>query len=112
MREDLANHRGLFDGGDDLQLAPAVRAMRDVDVEDALEQARPTHARGSLRRRLGGFTGFLERSRHDRGTQSGVRGEHAVEADQVQARARYQRGQALQITRWSHLTNKILRTER
>jgi hypothetical protein len=35
MREDLANHSGLLDGGDGVQCPAAVRTMRDVDVEDA-----------------------------------------------------------------------------
>jgi len=35
MREDPDNHGRLFDGGDDLQLAAAVRAMLDVEIEDA-----------------------------------------------------------------------------
>ena len=45
MREDLDGHRRLFDGGDDLQLATALRAVFKVDIEDAPEQARPAHAR-------------------------------------------------------------------
>ena len=32
MREDPDNHGRLFDGGDDLQLAAAVRAMLDVET--------------------------------------------------------------------------------
>ena len=46
MREDPDNHGGLFDGGNDLQGAATIRAMLDVNVEDALEQPRPT--RGNL----------------------------------------------------------------
>ena len=38
VREDLLDHRGLQDGGDDLQLAAAVRAVRHIDLEGALEQ--------------------------------------------------------------------------
>ena len=40
--------------------------------------------------------GFLRRARHDRGTQPDIGRQHAVKANQVQARARHQRGQALQ----------------
>ena len=39
--------------------------------------------------------GFLRRARHDCTTQSGIGRQHAVKANQVQARARHQRGQAL-----------------
>ena len=39
------NHRRLLDGGDDLELTAALRAVFEVQVEDALEQARPAHAR-------------------------------------------------------------------
>ena len=44
MREDHDDHGGIFDSGDDLQGAPAVGAVFDIDVEYALEQARPAHA--------------------------------------------------------------------
>jgi len=39
------NHRRLFDGGNDLELAATLRAVFEVDIEHALEQARPAHAR-------------------------------------------------------------------
>ena len=45
MAEDSDNHRRIFDGGDDLQSAAAVRAVVDVDIEDSFEQSGPTHAR-------------------------------------------------------------------
>ena len=44
--EESRNHRRLNDGGNDLQGAAALRAVFEIDIEDALEQARPTHARG------------------------------------------------------------------
>jgi hypothetical protein len=37
MREDPDDHGGLFDGGDDLKGAATIRAMLDVNVEDARE---------------------------------------------------------------------------
>src|SRR4029450_5325701 len=43
MGEDFDNHRRIFDGGDDLQAAAAVRAVFDVDVEDPFEQPGPAH---------------------------------------------------------------------
>ena len=45
MGEDFDNHRRIFDGGDDLQAAAAVRAVFDVDVEDPFEQPGPANAR-------------------------------------------------------------------
>jgi hypothetical protein len=50
MGEDFDNHRRIFDGGDDLQAAAAVRAVFDVDVEDPFEQPVPTPARPALTR--------------------------------------------------------------
>ena len=40
MREYPDNHGGLFDCGDDLQVADTLRAGFEVDIEHALEQAR------------------------------------------------------------------------
>jgi len=45
MRQDLDDHRGLKNRGDDLQGAAAVRAVFEVDLEDALEQPGPADAR-------------------------------------------------------------------
>ncbi len=45
MREDPDDHRRLLDGGDDLPVAAALRAVFEVDIEYPLEQARPAHAR-------------------------------------------------------------------
>ena len=45
VREDLGNHRRIFDRGDDLQAAPTLWAVINIDIEYAFEQARPTHAR-------------------------------------------------------------------
>ncbi len=51
--EDLGDHGGIFDGGDELQGAAALRALLDVDLEYPLEQpgpaqASPRHGRGRL----------------------------------------------------------------
>ena len=54
MREDPDNHGGLFDGGDNRQVAATMRAMFDIDRENAFEQARPTHARRCVVCVLGG----------------------------------------------------------
>jgi hypothetical protein len=55
MGQDARDHRRIDDGGDDVQLAATVRALFEVDGEDALEQPRPTQARRSVVRagRLG-----------------------------------------------------------
>jgi hypothetical protein len=44
VSEDLDNDRGILDGGDDFQAAVAVWTVLNVDLEDALEQARATDA--------------------------------------------------------------------
>ena len=44
VSEDPDNDRGIRDGGDDFQAAAAVWTVLNVDLEDALEQARPTDA--------------------------------------------------------------------
>jgi hypothetical protein len=37
MHEDLGDHSGIFDGGDNPQGAATLRAVFDIDVEDAFE---------------------------------------------------------------------------
>ena len=96
MREYPDNHGGLFDGGDELQVAATIRTMFDIDRENTFEQARPTHARRCAGCVLGGVLDCILRwAQHDRSTQPGVGCQHAVEADQMQARTRHQGGQAL-----------------
>ena len=41
MSEELGNHGGVFDGGDDLQCAAAVRAFFNIDIEHAAQERRP-----------------------------------------------------------------------
>ena len=90
MREDLDYHRRFLDGGDDLQLAAALRAVFEADIEYAPEQARRRAVRVFVLRRAG----ILRCARHDRGAQPRVGCEHPMKADQMQARPRHQRGQA------------------
>ena len=45
MAEDFDNYRRIFDCGDDLQAAAAVRVVLDVDIEDSFEPSGPTHVR-------------------------------------------------------------------
>ena len=95
MREDLGDHRRIFDRGDDLQVPATVLAVFDIEVEDALEKPRPTHARRHVMRVMGSVLAGVPRwIRNDRGTQPGVGREHAMETDQMQARTRHQRGLA------------------
>ena len=68
MGEYPYNHGRLLDGGDDLQGAATLRAMLDINSENALEQPRPVHARRRAVRvcvcRLA-----LRRTWNDRGAQ-------------------------------------------
>jgi len=81
MAEDFDNQRRIFDGGDDLQGAAAIRAVLHVDVEDPFEQPGPAHARGvSLGRGVigRGRGGTLCRSGNDLTAQLRVGRQHAV----------------------------------
>ena len=44
MLEDLGNHGGIYDGGDDRQGAAAVRALFNIDIEYPFEQRGPAQA--------------------------------------------------------------------
>ena len=44
MLEDLGNHGGIYDGGDDRQGATAVGALFDIDIEYPFEQPGPAQA--------------------------------------------------------------------
>ena len=94
MREYPDYHRRFFDGGDNLELA-TTHATLNINIENAPEQACPAQPRRhAVRVFVCGLAGILWRARHDRGTQSSIGRQHAVKADQVQARSRHQRGQA------------------
>jgi len=58
VAENLADHWGIFNGGEDGQGAAALGTGGDVDGEDAFESLGPTHAspRGS-RGEIAGFIG-------------------------------------------------------
>ena len=86
--EDLGNHRGSNDRGDDLQAAPTVWAVFDIDIEYPFQQARPTHAlRRSGRWGLGvviaSLMGGDRLAWNDLGPKFGVGCEHAMEANQM-----------------------------
>lgn len=42
--EDLFDHRGFFDGGDDANSALAAGTGLDVDAENSLQKPGPVHA--------------------------------------------------------------------
>ncbi len=52
MGEGRDNHRRLLDGGDDPERTAALRAVFQVDLEDALEQARPAQCAPARRARV------------------------------------------------------------
>jgi len=102
VHQDLLDHRLLQDGGDDLQLAAAVRAVLQVEVEHPLEQLGPAQPHRVVMRTarlaLGGWSGLrgrLSLLRHHQRAQLGVGREDAVEADQMQPRPGHQRRQPL-----------------
>ena len=73
MREDLYDQRRLLDGGDDPELPATLRAVFQVELEHALEQPCPAHARLSAVRVLArGHADTLRRARHDCRTQPGA----------------------------------------
>jgi len=41
MGEDSDDHRGVLDRGNDFQAAATIRAVFDVDIEDAFERSAP-----------------------------------------------------------------------
>jgi len=46
MREDLGDHGGIFDGGDDLQGTTTLGAVFHVDIEHPFEQPGPADPGG------------------------------------------------------------------
>ena len=95
--------------------APPQFGQRSMSmIENALEQARTTHAR-RRRVRVGmiGQVGLVLRScRNDLGTQSGVWGKHAVEADQMQARTPNECGESLhELVRIFSAANSMLKNQ-
>ena len=77
MSEDLSDHCGLFDSGDDFQFATAVRAVFDVDIEHPFQQSCPADANrrrgmGRVVLRIGSVRFDFLRVRNDFGTVFGV----------------------------------------
>jgi len=98
--EDLLDHRRVLDAGDDAHRPAAHRAGFDVNAEHALEALCPSHRRPALGRgALVGLGRCLGSSalappglRHLRPVGA-VRGEHAVEADEIDSRFGHQRSE-------------------
>jgi len=57
VRENLGNHGGIFNGGEEGQRAAALRTGGEVDGEDACESLGPTQA--SPRGGCGGLADFI-----------------------------------------------------
>ncbi|MEN8259075.1 MAG: hypothetical protein ABFS02_00555 [Pseudomonadota bacterium] len=57
VREDPGNHRGFFDGGDDLHVATTVSTVFDVGIEHPFKQTGPADADRS--RGMGRISVFL-----------------------------------------------------
>jgi hypothetical protein len=85
LREDLLDDRRFQDRRNDLELAAAVRAVREVDREHALEQLGPAQAHRSVARTVrlarGGWRGLCGRLgllRHHQRAQLGIGRRQAV----------------------------------
>ena len=98
MAEDLDDDWRMFNRGDDLQGAAAIGTIFNVDIEDPFKQPGPILAwclpltLGVTGRRLGGT---FWRSGNDFTAQLRVGRQRAVEANQMETRARHQSRQAL-----------------
>ena len=80
MREDLLDHHRVLDAGDDLHCATTPLTPLDVDLEHALEAARPAHGEVSV-----GFGSLLSAGgvraapgRSDLRAPTAMRGEHPM----------------------------------
>ena len=96
MREDLDDHRWLFDGGDDLQVAATLRAVFEIDGETrSSRRAQLMRAGASCAWWAASSPGFAAMPGTIACMQPDIGRQHTVEADQMQARSRHQGGQAL-----------------
>ncbi len=101
VAENLDDHRGIFNGGNDRQGAAALRTDGEVDVKHAFEQLRPAQA-GRWRSlwdvvvRLGGVQGLVRPAGHNLGADGGIGGEHTMETNEMEPRPGDEGGQALQ----------------
>ena len=94
MTQDLADQLRVLDASDNPQLTATTRAGLDVDREYTLEPLHPAH-RGTGLDLIRGVSalGRGRRSGDDVIAMFGIRGEQAVIAQQMHARARHQGGE-------------------
>jgi len=98
MIEDLPDHDGILDTGDDPGGAAAFAACLNLDIEDALQTLRPGHGStrfgGHLRfHRYPGVVALTPPCWRHQLPELAVRCKHTVEARQIDARLRHQGGQ-------------------
>ena len=100
MVEDLLNHHRVFNAGDDFHHTASVATCFNIDIKDALESLRPGHGRAA--RGLGlilrfvsaiGFVALASLGWRYQSAVLAVRGKHAVETGEVDARFGHQRCQ-------------------
>ena len=94
--QDGRDHPRVGDDGEHPQCCTAARATADVDVEHPAQTLSPRHLCASGRRPLVGTLAHRSGRRpgHDEAAMARIRGEQAVETNEVTARAWDQRGQA------------------
>jgi len=73
MGEDFGDHRGIYEGGDDLQGSAALETLFNIDIEYPFEQPGPADARrrrgmGRVSVNLCGVSCVDRRAGDDRGT--------------------------------------------
>ena len=105
--ENLDDHGGILDGCQDGQRPAAQGTGGQVDREDAFESLGPTHSgpRGGRARivvPLGGVRLLVWVTGHDLRPERRVGCEHAMEANEMEARTRDERGQALKEFQRGH----------
>ena len=100
MGENLLDHHGILNGGDNPERAATDRAGLDVDTEDAHQALCPGHRGAAFGRRgllavIGGlaFVASASLGRCHQGAVLTVRRKHAMEPREVDSGLRHQRGQ-------------------
>ncbi len=88
MGENLGDHRGIFDGGDDRHGAATVRTVGHVDREHPFEQLGPTQAglRGSIwgvALLIVGVSCLVRPAWDDLGSEGSIGREHAMKANEM-----------------------------
>jgi len=99
--QDLFDHHRLFNAGGDLNVAAAVLAGLDVDIEYALQALRPGHRCSAFDRCWAvrrmcrtGLVALTALGRRHLCAMRAVGGKHAVESSQINPRLRHQRDES------------------